>query len=274
MSDDEDYEIQLPSSVLPKIPPSPINRKTFVYGTSPPLLAAEDKLRVLKAVACGCEGVGKTSILTRFQDNTYSSNVAHTIGVQFVIHTMHALDGKSIKLQCWDTAGQDRFRSVVKNYFKGVHLLLFVYDVNNYSTFKELPAWIADAGWVNGKCAYSTHCIAYVIGNKVDMSAKHRQVDRAEAERFAKQHEMGYAEVSAQSGEHVKDTFALILEHACAYDKVVFHESNGKELLFGVSDTLEISNDNATVVDDGNVFIETKKRSGCCGRRRKHVIVI
>ena len=191
---------------------------------------AQDEVRVIKTVLCGQDGVGKTSILTRLRDGQFDCNVEHTIGVQFVIHTMDAADGSAVKLQCWDTAGQERFRSIIGKHFQDAHVLMFVYDVNERSSFRTLPEWVKQAGWRrndegNFQTHYSKRSIAYVVGNKVDLDERFREVSKEEAEEFARKFEMGYTEVSALSGDGVIDLFRLVATDSCVYDKVIAHEA-------------------------------------------------
>lgn len=241
----------------------------------------DDNQQVLKAVICGCDTVGKTSVLNRLQNNTYTSSVQPTIGVQFVIHSIKNSDGTWIKFQCWDTAGQERFRIISKNYFHGVHVLIFMYDVTSYDTFTELKFWIKESGWgCDGASGlytskYSKHCLAYIIGNKIDM--KSRQVPFEEAQEYAKGLEMGYIEMSAKSGENVKEGFDSIAEATRIFDKVIAHETNGHETLFARTDALTMTNgnhDNNNSDDEVSVFYNVIKKRGCCCRRKNHNIVI
>lgn len=245
----------------------------------------DDNQQVLKVVICGCDSAGKTSILGRLQHNSYSSNVEHTIGVQFVIHSVSVAGGKQIKFQCWDAAGQTRFRNLVKSYFKGAHVLLFVFDVSSYDTFNDLNSWIKESGWGCDAAGsgvytsgYSKHCIAYIIGNKIDL--KQRQVTFEDAAAFAKNMEMGYIEMSAKTGENVTEGFAYIAESACIFDKVITKETNGRESFFIHSDAFIYNNGNAEEDGSGdevsvfNGTVKKKKWCSCFPRRLKREVII
>jgi Ras-related protein Rab-35 len=86
-------------------------------------------------------GVGKSSLLLRFADNTFSGSYITTIGVDFKIKTV-SLDGQKVKLQIWDTAGQERFRTITSTYYRGTHGVIVVYDVTNGESFANVKRWL------------------------------------------------------------------------------------------------------------------------------------
>ena len=92
---------------------------------------------LFKLLIIGDSGVGKSCLLLRFADGTYTDSYISTIGVDFKIHTVN-LDGKIIKLQIWDTAGQERFRTITSSYYRGAHGIIVVYDVTDQDTFSKL----------------------------------------------------------------------------------------------------------------------------------------
>ena len=97
---------------------------------------------LFKLLIIGDSGVGKSCLLLRFADGTYTDSYISTIGVDFKIHTVN-LDGKIIKLQIWDTAGQERFRTITSSYYRGAHGIIVVYDVTDQDTFSKLLSTVS-----------------------------------------------------------------------------------------------------------------------------------
>ena len=134
---------------------------------------------IFKVLLIGDAGVGKSSILLRFTDDSFEEQMASTIGVDFRVKTV-TLGGKTVKLTIWDTAGQERFRTLTSSYYRGCHGVILVYDVNERESFTHLQQWLEELE------LYSTtqHFVKLLVGNKIDV--KDRQVTVEEAETFAR----------------------------------------------------------------------------------------
>jgi len=156
----------------------------------------------LKVVVCGAAGVGKSSLLRRLHENTFTENHTATIGINVIIHTVGGMT-----MQIWDTAGQERFRALVRTYFRGARLILFVFDVSNRLSLELIPQWIADAEWE------PKEQLAYLVGTKSDTPPNKRAVPEEEAAEFAREQGMPYMETSARTGARVVELFASVARH-------------------------------------------------------------
>merc|ERR1712137_273125 len=95
----------------------------------------------LKLLLIGDSAVGKTCMLLRFSDDTFSTDMVSTIGVDYKTKYI-PLDGKTVKLQVWDTAGQERFRNITHAYYRGAKGIFLVYDVTNELSFRHVKEWM------------------------------------------------------------------------------------------------------------------------------------
>jgi len=155
---------------------------------------------VFKLVLIGDSGVGKSCLLLRFADDTYTESHISTIGVDFKIRTIQ-LDGKTIKLQIWDTAGQERFRTITSSYYRGAHGIIVVYDTTDSETFEHVKTWLHEID------RYASENVnKLLVGNKSDLTSK-RQVETETAKEFADSVNIPFLETSAKNATNVEDAF-------------------------------------------------------------------
>merc|ERR1719409_2219081 len=133
-------------------------------------------LNKYKLVFLGEQGVGKTSIITRFMYDTFDTNYQATIGIDFLSKTMYLEDNRTVRLQLWDTAGQERFRSLIPSYIRDSSVAVVVYDVSNRASFLNTTKWVEDVRAERG-----SDVIIILVGNKTDLSER-RQVAVEEGE--------------------------------------------------------------------------------------------
>lgn len=147
--------------------------------------------------------MGKSCLLLRFADDTYTESHISTIGVDFKIRTIE-LDGKTIKLQIWDTAGQERFRTITSSYYRGAHGIIVVYDVTDSETFEHVKTWLHEID------RYASENVnKLLVGNKSDLTSK-RQVETESAQEFANTVNIPFLETSAKNATNVEDAFMKV----------------------------------------------------------------
>uniref|UniRef100_A0A0N4Z7E6 Ras-related protein Rab-35 n=1 Tax=Parastrongyloides trichosuri TaxID=131310 RepID=A0A0N4Z7E6_PARTI len=157
---------------------------------------------LFKLLIIGDSGVGKSSLLLRFADNTFSQNYITTIGVDFKIRTI-TCNGKKIKLQIWDTAGQERFRTITSTYYRGTHGVVVVYDVTSAESFSNVKRWLHE---IDSNCDSVEKIL---VGNKAD-DPERRVVLKSDAEKFANSMNIQFFETSAKENINVDDMFSCI----------------------------------------------------------------
>mmetsp|Transcript_35632 Transcript_35632/g.92891 ORF Transcript_35632/g.92891 Transcript_35632/m.92891 type:complete len:226 (-) Transcript_35632:359-1036(-) len=161
---------------------------------------ATDYDSLFKLVLIGDSGVGKTSILTRFAENTFQESFISTVGVDFRVRTLN-VKGRAVKLQIWDTAGQERFRTITSAYYRGADGIVVVFDLTNEESFDHVETWFDE---IERYCSSSVSKI--IIGNKHDLDDQ-RQVTAEQAKEFAARVSSPYIETSAKTDKAVEDAF-------------------------------------------------------------------
>ena len=200
---------------------------------------------IFKVLLIGNSGVGKSSLFLRFVDDIWEDNFVPTIGVDFKIKTL-IIEEKKIKLQIWDTAGQDRFRTIVSSYYRGAHGILLIFDLTDIESFKSLNNWLIEIERNANK-----NVIKILIGNKCDLNE--RKVTMKQANEFAEENGMKYIETSAKNNINVVDAFRTL----------------GMELIISSKDDQfsqgkEVKN----IVLNNNIDLNKKKHKiNCCNQK-------
>jgi Ras-related protein Rab-2A len=163
---------------------------------------------LFKVIVVGESGVGKSNLMMRYMDDKFNNNYELTIGVEFGTKIIKFNNNQTVKLNIWDTAGQESFRSIVRSYYKEATVALLVYDVTNIKSFNSLQKWLDDiTGMSHNPCMM-------LVGNKIDLTnantnANKREVTVEQGEIFASEHGMGFIETSALNGTGVNDAFYI-----------------------------------------------------------------
>lgn len=166
---------------------------------------------VFKILLIGDAGVGKSSVLVRFTEKSFSDNCQSTIGVDFKVKLMDVAgpDGrpKRVKVTIWDTAGQERFRTLTSSYYRGAQGIILVYDVARKETFDSLSMWLQEVEQFS--MGGGKEVVKLLVGNKIDQP---RVVARDTAEEWARSRGMLFLEASAKSDVGISQVFTEVVQ--------------------------------------------------------------
>ena len=156
-----------------------------------------------KLVFLGDPGVGKTCVISRFTKGCFDGNVASTMGANYTSKTVEVPElGESLELDIWDTAGQEKYRSLTRIFFQGAKLAILVYDITRKDSFENLKnVWLKEL-----KDHADKNVVLGVAGNKSDLYEK-EEVPEQEAREFAKSIGAIFCLTSAQSNSGIEELF-------------------------------------------------------------------
>lgn len=191
----------------------------------------ENAIFTAKILLLGESAVGKSSLMLQFTDNKFKDYIMQTIGVDFKTKIIE-VDNTSIKLQIFDTAGQEKFRTITRTYYQGAKGILVVFDISRPETFRLTKYWIDSI-----KEQITGDVDIALVGNKCDLV---RAVDKEEAAQFAKENNIPYFETSAKNNTNVDEIFTYLGKSAYERtlkgdpepvkpQKVIITENNSKE---------------------------------------------
>ncbi|KAG4304752.1 hypothetical protein PORY_001805 [Pneumocystis oryctolagi] len=155
---------------------------------------------LIKLLLIGDSGVGKSCLLLRFSEDSFTPSFITTIGIDFKIRTIE-LDGKRIKLQIWDTAGQERFRTITTAYYRGAMGILLVYDITDEKSFNNVKLWVS-----NIQQYASENVNKILVGNKCDWEER-RVISEEQGQNLAQEYGIPFLETSAKSNINVDNVF-------------------------------------------------------------------
>ena len=155
----------------------------------------------------GDSSVGKTSLISRYANGIFKEEYLATVGLDYY-NKQDTINNLNVLVKLWDTAGQERFKSLTPNYFRNAEGVVIVFDVTNLETFENLKYWISSIKSNLGEKNIIIPII--IIGNKIDMDDM-RDINKEEADKFAKENDYKYFEASAKTGEGVDEAFREIV---------------------------------------------------------------
>ena len=215
-----------------------------------------------KIIFIGDAGVGKTTIISRIMNNPFTEEYEPSIGVDFMSKNLK-YHGQIVKLQIWDTAGQEKYKGLIPSYIRNSSIVFIVYDISSKTSFDNIPKWINFV-----KSIDNTTLI--LCGNKIDL--ENREVKKEEGEEFAKKENIPFYEVSAKTEENIKDMFYKVI---C--DLPTFADNKNKENLIkelmqedGVTNTQEgIKADQSGQKPEEKIVVDGKEKPAGKSTKKK-----
>ena len=205
---------------------------------------------LFKLLILGESGVGKTCLLLRYVDDSFTANYLTTIGIDFKIKIIK-LKNKLIKLQIWDTAGQERFRNIGKMFYKGAHGIILTYDVTDENSFKNIRNWIKQI-----EENAPTNVCKILVGNKCDKPD--RKITKSQGQNLAEDYNMSFFETSAKTRQNINEVFNFLTEEILKTDKEKT-QTKGDKLPKEESSKKE-NNDKTKIIDDKTKIVDDKTK--------------
>ena len=213
-----------------------------------------DDIPHYKIIFLGDQSVGKSSILNRFYQDKFEPDYQATIGLDF--HSKNTeINGENIRLLLYDTAGQEKFKSLIPMYIRDANIILVVYDITIKDSFTHTEHWVNET-----KDLKREDAIFVLIGNKIDLEES-RAVSKKEGEDFAIEKGFIFQEVSAKSGEGIENLFSNKIFPEMGRKFKIGNEEDGGEGTTG--------QDNTNGIKLEGQQKDLSKKRGCCGGGKK-----
>ena len=215
-----------------------------------------------KLIVVGDQNTGKSCILNRFANEIFEENYQATIGLDFLNKIVN-INGQKVHLVLYDTAGQEKFRSLIPMYIREAQIILLIYDITSKESFESIPKWFSDV--LNVK---NDEAIFALVGNKIDLNDK-RVVSFEEGKKLANEKNIIFEEVSAKDGHNFNELFnnklfnELYKKFKNKFDNIRKKEQINNEYI----EENEINNNtNVKLELDGNnnINYQKKKKKKCC----------
>ena len=161
----------------------------------------------IQIIMIGESGVGKTSLIRRYTNNIFNTNHLETIGIEF-FNKEERINDQIIQIKLWDTAGQEIFHSLTKNFYRKADGIIIVYDITNKESFDRIQDWVKSV-YDNTDTYKEIQMI--IVGNKIDLEEK-REVSKEEGMKIGKYFEIDFFEASAKNAEGVRNFMIKIIE--------------------------------------------------------------
>ena len=189
----------------------------------------------LKILIVGDSSVGKTNFMTRFIENKFSEGYMTTSGIDLQTTDIQ-IKNKKIRIQLWDTAGQEKYKSITKNLFLKVMGAIIIYDITSEKSYINCTMWVQ---MIKEECG--SHMKIIIVGNKSDLNDQ-RKIDEEEVMNYAKEQNTQYIETSCKTGENIRKAVSILCEK--------------------IMENKEMTDDSSFMLDN-SAFLPQKKRK-CC----------
>ena len=177
-----------------------------------------------KILLLGDSTVGKTCFLLRYVDDSFLDLHMATIGLDYRLKTLILEEQKIVKVQLWDTAGQDKFRAITRNYYKGASGIILIFDVTNVKSYENIKKWINEI-----KEEISEKVAIVLIGNKID-NVQERKISREQGDKIASEIGVKFFETSAKTGEGINESVFFLVKKIFENDPEVKNKYQGRNL--------------------------------------------
>mmetsp|Transcript_46959 Transcript_46959/g.69514 ORF Transcript_46959/g.69514 Transcript_46959/m.69514 type:complete len:204 (-) Transcript_46959:134-745(-) len=158
----------------------------------------------IKLLLIGDSGVGKTCLMLRYAQGTFSETFITTVGIDYKYKFIE-IDGKKVRLEIWDTAGQERFKAITRSYLRGAQGILCVYDVTDSNSYEHVSSWMLQI-----KQYADLKVVKVLVGNKCDLEQR-RAVKFEDGQNLAKKSDdIPFFECSAKQETNVKEAFETL----------------------------------------------------------------
>lgn len=159
-----------------------------------------------KILIVGNANAGKTAILDRFTNKSFNDSYISTIGIDFNVKSVSINDNVSIKLQIWDTCGQERFKALTRSYYRNADAVIVVYDITSPQSFKNAKEWIKET-----EQYLDDDVLVILVGNKSDLY-EYRKVQYFEGHQLAEQKHLQFFETSAKYDNNIETLFDFVAQ--------------------------------------------------------------
>ncbi len=224
---------------------------------------SQNEILKFKLIVVGDQNTGKSCILNRFANEIFEENYQATIGLDFLNKIVN-INGQEVHLVLYDTAGQEKFRSLIPMYIREAQIILLIYDITSKESFESIPIWFSDI--LNVK---NDEAIFALVGNKIDLNDK-RVVSFEEGKNLANEKNIIFEEVSAKDGQNFNELFSdKLFNELYKKFKNKFDNNNirKKEQINNeyIEDNEISNNTNVKLELDGNnINYQKKKKKKCC----------